>query len=88
MEFYQAFSFVHVYLLILVPGSDENHLTMAWCHLHLRVKEGMCGFVRTLLEMCSVISLLKIVICLLLSFTISTQFLCDVGYLLILTRGY
>jgi hypothetical protein len=46
----------------LVPGSDENHITLTWCHMYLRMKEGMCGLATTLLETCNVVSLLKVVI--------------------------
>ena len=37
--------------------------SMTWLHMRLRVKEAMCGLARTMMEMCRVISWLKVIIC-------------------------
>jgi hypothetical protein len=51
---YFSLSCVSIDLWYLVGMNTA--LLMTWWHMHLRVKEGMCGLARTMMEMCRVIS--------------------------------
>ena len=58
---------------------------MTWSHTQLRVKEGMSGFARTIMEMCRV-SKLKVIVSLLPAFTIWTQVMLLITTCLLLVK--